>query len=230
MKSRLTRLVNSFTAFVVVGSNFLPLVGFVLLVSCRSAQPIVTDTEKKKDSTVVTDKSIQKDSIIDRESVTEKIIPQSEVIFSLGNAARLDSIIAVLKSMPKGLPQIITIPDKSHNATIQLFMDSLGRMAVRCTSAEKKYYEKDVQKERYISSLVNQLTQKNIELRETKTENAQLKKTFWQKMEDAAQNVLLKILLIIIAIGFLLIFIEIVIKKSKSILAWIASTIIKKTP
>jgi len=202
----------------------------LLLVSCKSTQVVSsTDNTIKKDSTITSNKSVQKDSSIYRESVTEKVIPESHVDFILGTGARLDSIEAFIKAMPKGVPQVITIPDKTHNAIIQLFIDSLGRMAVRCTSSEKKSFDKVTQLEHYNSSLTNQLTQKNIELNEVKTQNLQLKKGFWARFDELIENIAVRIFIGLIILLVIVIMIEIFIKKCKALAAWFASTVIKKT-
>lgn len=225
MKLRFAHRVNWFTPFVVVGGgNFLPvrilfsllIASCSLLVSCKGSQVVSSTDKKDSTATITTTNNITKnDSSTYRETEEKKTIAASTIDANLGAVSRLDSIVKALKTLPKGVPREIIYKDKDHSAEFALLLDSLGNIHARCTSLEKTYYEKSVERERYISSLVNQLTQKNIELRETKTEVLQLRKSWWQRAMDLLEYTVVKIFLILILICIAVIFLEFSVRKGK---------------
>lgn len=174
---------------------------------CVATRPVVSSfVEKAKwDSTLL--HSSQKLTTIHTEKVEEKTIPESDIDLSL-TVAKMDSIIYALKNIPKGVPQTIVIKDKIGQAQFTFLLDSIGNLHARCTSIEKKYFEKSVFDQHMKESLVLQLTKVNTELHEAKAELMQLKKPWYEKIEDALQNLAIKILLIVIFIGVVLMIIR----------------------
>lgn len=176
------------------------------LSSCKGPQLVnSSDVEKevKKDSsTVVVSK---KDSSVYRETVKETTVPQSVIDFNIGHVQKLDSVIVALKSLPKGVPQVITIPDKSGHAMLQLLLDSIGGLHARCTALEQKHFDKEVNQLHYINSLTKELTDKNVENSSLKTTVLQLKKPWYERFWDSIDSWFTKMVILFIIIGLAII-------------------------
>jgi hypothetical protein len=174
---------------------------------CVATRPVVSSTSEKKQTDSTLQRSSEKESSSHIEKVEEKTIPESDIDLSL-TVAKMDSIIYALKNIPKGVPQTIVIKDKIGQAQFTFLLDSIGNLHARCTSIEKKYFEKSVFDQHMKESLVLQLTKVNTELHEAKAELMQLKKPWYEKIEDVLQNLAIKILLIVICIGVVLMIIR----------------------
>lgn len=191
-------------------NNFLPLRTFsivllLVLSGCKGPQLVSSSDQEKQvrtDSTTVV--VSKKDSSVYRETIKETTVPQSVIDFNIGHAQRLDSVIAALKALPKGVPQVITIPDKSGHAMLQLLMDSIGGLHARCTALEQKHFDKEVNQQHYINSLTKELTDKNMENSSLKTEILKLNKPWYQRLWDSIDSVLAKILILFIIVGLLI--------------------------
>lgn len=157
-------------------------------------------TEKTASDSLVTSKT---DSFSHIETVTEKTLPASTVGLSLSRA-QLDSLVNALQAMPS-VSRTIVMPDKVGRAQLKILMDSIGNVQFLCTSLEKTYFEKNVQQTHLIESLTVQLTKVNEQLSIKEKEIVELKKGFFARVGDWAQNFALNICLIIIILGIVVI-------------------------
>ena len=225
MKNLGNRLAR-FSSFVVVGGRniFLPLagcfrmgfrsllfssgIGLVLFgaTSCKGPQLVSSTVQThKKDSTTTITKTV-KDSVGYVEKEIQKTLPASS-IENTYTKAQFDSLLAGLRQMPQGSRTIIHT-DPKMQTTLSIILDSLGKVHFKCTTLERTYYERDIEKTHYIQSLTAELTKVN-EKNSLLTEQVkQYKKGFWEKVQDSLQSFLLKVLLFIIAVGIVVALIE----------------------
>lgn len=190
---------STINRLIVVGLIFIGLTG------CKGPQLVSsTDLEKeiKKDSTITN--ITKNDSSVYKETVKEITVPQSVIDFNIGHAQKLDSVIAALKALPKGVPQIITIPDKSGRAMFQLLLDSIGGLHARCTAIEQKHFDKEVNQQHYINSLTKELTDRNVENSSLKTQVTQLKKPWLQRVWDSIDSWISRIVILFVIAGLII--------------------------
>lgn len=157
-----------------------------------------TLTDQKKDSTTSLT-TTTKEKIIIRDSVILKTLPSTTVGITL-TKSQLDSLTLALGNLP-GKTAYYT--DPKLRAQLQLVMDSLGNIQLKCTALEREYFERYVKEKHHSETLVNELTKVNTENKKLVTEIHELKKSPWHKIKAGLNNIILKICLGIIAIGLI---------------------------
>jgi len=128
---------------------------FLILVSCKSTQP-------------VSHTYTHTDSVITR----ERLVPikiESTSVDKHFSASQVDSIIAALKSLPVG-SRTIYYTDPKLKTTLSFALDSLGKLVIQCKTLEAMYWEKLKEKDHIIQT-------KDFELREQR-------KGFLQRIGD----------------------------------------------
>lgn len=169
-------------------------------------------TEKHETDSSTTRKETDKDSSSYRETLTEKKLAGSTVEQTF-TKSQMDSLIKALQAMPANVTRTIYRTDPTMQTTLAIMMDSLGRIHIQCATAERTYYEKMVQQDHYISSLVKELTKVNSENSVLKQEITKLKVPFWEQLKNGFNSWLVKILLWFLAVGTAIVIFRETIKK-----------------
>lgn len=193
------------------------LVECALLTGCAAMHPVQQSIAEKKDSTIHVVNSKDSTATFFKETVTPKVLPGATVNVAL-YAAQIDSLVKSLKSMPAGVARTIYYADPQLKASLQIALDSLGRIAIKCQALDQAYFEKSIEQKQYSQSLVaelNRVTKENSVLKQTVTE---LKKPVWQRIGDFTHNLLLNLCLIIIGIGTVLMFSRWILGKLKTLI------------
>ncbi|GHM98800.1 hypothetical protein WSM22_02900 [Cytophagales bacterium WSM2-2] len=199
--------------------NFLPVWALLIalaMLSCKGSR-ILSKVELTSNVEQDSAKSTlqKKDSSSYLETVTEKTIPAQSIDANLGTQQRLDSMLSALKSMPKGITRTVYYTDPKTGMQLQLLLDSLGNLHARCTSIEKRYFERHVEQEKYISILSDQITKKKIQVAKFESENRELKKGFIARLKDAIKDFWTAFWLFVIAAGIVTIIGRFAIQKLK---------------
>lgn len=157
------------------------------------------------------------DSTTITETLIEKKLPGATVGVTLTKAA-LDSLIAALGTLPQSTTRTLYYQDPKLRAQLQLVLDSLGRVQIKCTALEQTYFEKYVKELHYRESLTAELTRVNTEKQKLQTQVRELKQTPWEKIKAAGNNLLLKILLAFLAIGIVVALADWIKRKLKALI------------
>jgi hypothetical protein len=159
--------------------------GVCLVTGCgRKLTPVstITKTEIKKDSTNVTNTTTRTDSSY-VEKLIRKILHGTTAGIST-DTKHLDSLVSVLRAMPKGVDTVY-LTDPKRDVALRAYYDKLtGKLVLQCQSRDREYFEKEIRYQKQISELTNQLITKNTE---TKTETEKIvepKKTIWEGLKE----------------------------------------------
>jgi hypothetical protein len=173
--------------------------GVCLVTGCgRKFTPVstITKTETKKDSTNVTTKTTSTDSSY-VEKLIRKILHGTTAGIST-STSHLDSLVSVLRAMPKGADTVY-LTDPKRDVALRAYYDKLtGKLVLQCQSRDREYFEKETHYRKTIEALTNQLITKNLETKtDTKTE-IQKQKTFWQGIEETLKYVLWLVIAVVV--------------------------------
>jgi hypothetical protein len=159
--------------------------GVCLVTGCgRKFTPVstITKTETKKDSTNVTTKTTSTDSSY-VEKLIRKILHGTTAGIST-STSHLDSLVSVLRAMPKGADTVY-LTDPKRDVALRAYYDKLtGKLVLQCQSRDREYFEKETHYRKTIEALTNQLITKNLE---TKTDTEKIvapKKNIWDGLKD----------------------------------------------
>jgi len=159
--------------------------GVCLVTGCgRKFTPVstITKTETKKDSTNVTTKTTSTDSSY-VEKLIRKILHGTTAGIST-STSHLDSLVSVLRAMPKGADTVY-LTDPKRDVALRAYYDKLtGKLVLQCQSRDREYFEKVTSYEKRISELTNQLITKNTD---TKTDTEKVvapKNNIWDGLKE----------------------------------------------
>ena len=173
--------------------------GVCLVTGCgRKLAPVstVTKTEIKKDSSNVTNTNTRTDSSYVEKLIRKILHGTTAGIFT--DTKHLDSLVSVLRAMPKGVDTVY-LTDTQRDVALRAYYDKLtGKLVLQCQSRDREYFEKVTSYEKRISELTNQLITKNTETKtETKTE-LQKQKTFWEGIQETLKYVLYLVIAVVV--------------------------------
>jgi hypothetical protein len=159
--------------------------GVCLVTGCgRKFTPVstITKTETKKDSTNVTTKTTSTDSSY-VEKLIRKILHGTTAGIST-STSHLDSLVSVLRAMPKGADTVY-LTDPKRDVALRAYYDKLtGKLVLQCQSRDREYFEKVTSYEKRISELTNQLITRNTETKTDTEKVVEPKKNIWDGLKE----------------------------------------------
>jgi hypothetical protein len=159
--------------------------GVCLVTGCgRKFTPVstITKTETKKDSTNVTTKTTSTDSSY-VEKLIRKILHGTTAGIST-STSHLDSLVSVLRAMPKGADTVY-LTDPKRDVALRAYYDKLtGKLVLQCQSRDKEYFEKETHYRKTIEALTNQLITKNTESKTDTEKVVAPKKNIWDGLKE----------------------------------------------
>jgi len=159
--------------------------GVCLVTGCgRKFTPVstITKTETKKDSTNVTTKTTSTDSSY-VEKLIRKILHGTTAGIST-DTKHLDSLVSVLRAMPKGADTVY-LTDPKRDVALRAYYDKLtGKLVLQCQSRDREYFEKETHYRKTIEALTNQLITKNLETKTDTEKIVEPKKSIWDGLKD----------------------------------------------
>lgn len=161
--------------------------GVCLVTGCgRKFTPVstVTKTETKKDSSNVTTKTTSTDSsyVV---TMIKKILHGATAGIST-NTHQLDSLVSVLRAMPKGVgADTVYLTDPKRDVALRAYYDKLtGKLVLQCQSRDREYFEKETHYRKTIEALTNQLITKNTDTKTNTEKIAEPKKNLWDGLKE----------------------------------------------
>jgi hypothetical protein len=159
--------------------------GVCLVTGCgRKFTPVstITKTETKKDSTNVTTKTTSTDSSY-VEKLIRKILHGTTAGIST-STSHLDSLVSVLRAMPKGADTVY-LTDPKRDVALRAYYDKLtGKLVLQCQSRDREYFEKVTSYEKRITELTNQLITRNTDTKTDTEKVVEPKKNIWDGLKE----------------------------------------------
>lgn len=159
--------------------------GVCLVTGCgRKFTPVstITKTETKKDSSNVTNTNTRTDSSY-VEKLIRKILHGTTVGIST-DTKHLDSLVRVLRAMPKGVDTVY-LTDPKRDVALRAYYDKLtGKLVLQCQSRDREYFEKEIHYRKTIEALTNQLITRNTETKTDTEKTVEPKKNLWDGLKD----------------------------------------------
>ncbi len=132
--------------------------------------------------------------------------------------AQLDSLVDALQAMPASVSRTIVKNDPKIHAMLSIMLDSLGKIHFNCTAADVACQERQIVQGRVLSDLKTDNTRITKENELLKAEVRELKKGFFARLKEGFNSWIVKILLAFIAIGIMMVILDV--GKSKVKLLW----------
>jgi len=159
--------------------------GVCLVTGCgRKFTPVstITKTETKKDSTNVKTKTTSTDSSY-VEKLIRKILHGTTAGIST-STSHLDSLVSVLRAMPKGADTVY-LTDPKRDVALRAYYDKLtGKLVLQCQSRDREYFEKVTSYEKRITELTNQLITRNTDTKTDTEKVVEPKKNIWDGLKE----------------------------------------------
>jgi len=159
--------------------------GVCLVTGCgRKFTPVstITKTETKKDSTNVTTKTTSTDSSY-VEKLIRKILHGTTAGIST-STSHLDSLVSVLRAMPKGADTVY-LTDPKRDVALRAYYDKLtGKLVLQCQNRDREYFEKVTSYEKRITELTNQLITRNTDTKTDTEKVVEPKKNIWDGLKE----------------------------------------------
>lgn len=133
-----------------------------LLAGCAHSRLVQQSTIKSDSSRVVEkEKTVESDSVSYKESVNEKTLHGSRVDVVLSNS---ESIKNALEALPKGVSDTIYVTDPTNQTRLKFYLDQNKQLHAQAETADRKYNEITIEKNRAVKILTSQLSEKDREI------------------------------------------------------------------
>lgn len=184
-----------FLLFILIG------LGVCLVTGCgRKLTPVSSTTVKTAEQdTLLALINKNSDSTTFIEKYTPKVLHGATAEITT-NIRQLDSLVSVLRAMPKGIDTVY-LTDAKKDVALKAYVDRLThQLVLQCQSRDKVYFEKETYYQRTIKQLTDSLTR--ITSKQTTDTNTVVKeeKTLWQGLRETL-NYLLWLVIIVLAIA-----------------------------
>lgn len=173
----------------------------ILLAAGCSQKHLAQQVTSRTDSVRSMEKtsSERKDSVYFIRDVKPQVLEGSTVARTY-TRAQLDSLINALKSMPS-VSRTIYATDPRMQTTLAIVLDSLGRISLRCTTAERTYYETSIEQGRVLESNKMELREKEQTIRELETKLMEYRKSWFGRLADDIKLIVLVIAIVVVIAG-----------------------------
>lgn len=159
-----------------------------MLAGCGAHTRLVQHSIEKSDSTRIEahTESARSDSSFFKEEKKERILDGSS-IESVYTRAELDSLFAGLRNLPS-VSRTIYATDPKMRTMLSIVLDSLGRIHLKCATAERTYYETTIRQGRYMESTRKELIEKDRAIKQLEERVKQYEAAWYVKVWQFLKN------------------------------------------